>query len=798
MKTSLKWLKDYIEIDVSAAKVSEILTMAGLEVKNTQIIGGNWNNVVVGQITAVNPHPNADRLRLPTVNLGTEEATVVCGAPNLKIGDKVAFARVGAELSDGHTGIKSVLKEAKIRGVSSSGMICSEKELGISDNHTGILVLPPDAPIGLPLASYMSDAMYNLEITPNRPDCLSVIGIARELAALTGKKVHLPDDTYEENILPVDQQISVEIQAPDLCPRYCAALIKGIHISESPEWMKQRLIAGGMRPINNIVDITNFVMLEYGQPLHSFDYDLIHGRKIIIRRAKSGEKMQTLDNNDRELTSSTLVIADAERAIAIAGVMGGANTEVTEKTTSILLESANFNPANIHSTGRNLGVTSEAATRYERGIRPDLTIPALKRATQLMKELGGGEVAKGLIDVYPGKKPVSSISISMAQVKRVLGTEISQERMMEIFTALGFDCRTGTGVTEMVVSPPYWRSDIRITEDLVEEVARINGYDKIPVTLLAQPIPPQDPLLSLKVKREARDILTGFGFDEIMTPSMIGMEMLNKLTPAGTHIDALRLSNPMTVEQEYLRPTLRANLLSVFTLNQRSIEGTIRLVETSKVFIPRENDLPDERDMLCGIIGGSGETKWWRRVEKSLDFFTAKGFVEAILRYFRVKADYIAGDDPTLSSNIQTSIMAGDNKLGVVGEVHPRVREKFEISGSVYLFELDLPLLASMIETQKTYIPLPRFPSVVRDIAIVIDSMVTHRQVIEAIRSFPLIDDVSLFDVYSGEQVPTGKKSLAYRITFQSPNKTLTDDAVNAIMKQIVSRLEKDHGATLR
>ncbi len=798
MKTSLKWLQDYLDIDLPAAKVAEILTMAGMEVKSTQIIGGNWDKVTVGQIKAVNPHPNADRLRLSTVDLGNEEATVVCGAPNLNIGDKIAFARVGAELIDGHTGTKAVLKEAKIRGISSSGMICSEKELGISDNHTGILVLPPDAPVGVPLAAYMSDAYYNLEITPNRPDCLSVIGIAREIAALTGKHVRLPADTYDEAEPPIDQQFTVEIQAPDLCPRYAAALIKGIHIAESPEWMKQRLIAGGMRPINNIVDITNFVMLEYGQPLHSFDFDRIQGHQIIVRRAKSGEKMQTLDSTDRELTANTLVIADTERAIAVAGVMGGANTEVTENTTSILLESANFNPANIHYTGRNLGVSSEAATRYERGIRPDLTIPALRRATQLIKDLGGGEAARGIIDVYPGKKPVASITLSAAQVKRVLGIEVSCERMTEIFMSLGFECKVDPAGNAVVVTPPYWRSDIRITEDLVEEIARINGYDKIPVTLLSQPIPPQDPLLPIKIKREARDILTGFGFDEIMTPSMIGTEMLNKLTPAGTHIEALRLSNPMTVEQEYLRPTLRANLLSVLALNQRSGEGIIRLVETSKVFVPRENDLPDERDILCGVISGAGETKWWQDEEKKPDYFTVKGLAEVILQHFNIKADFVPGDDPTLAADLQAAVMAGDKKLGVVGEVHPRVREKFEISGPVYLFELDLPVLVSMFASRKSYKPLPRFPSVVRDIAVVVDMKVTHRQAIDIIRSFPLIEEVALFDVYSGEQVPAGKKSLAYRITFQSPNKTLTDDAVSAIMKQMIAKLEKEFGATLR
>jgi phenylalanyl-tRNA synthetase beta chain len=798
MKTSLKWLKDYLDITLTANKVAESLTMAGLEVKNTQVIGANWDNVVVGQIKAINPHPNADRLRIPTIDLGTEEVNVVCGAPNLCIGDKIAFARVGAELFDGHTGAKAVLKEAKIRGVSSSGMVCSEKELGISDNHTGILVLPADAPVGSPLAGYMSDAMFNLEITPNRPDCLSVIGIVRELSVLTGKTVRLPVDTYREVDPPIEQQISVEIEAPDLCPRYSATLIKGIHIAESPVWMKERLIAGGMRPINNIVDITNFVMLEYGQPLHSFDYDRIQGRKIIVRRAKSGEKMQTLDGTDRVLTSQTLVIADTDRAVAVAGVMGGANTEVTENTTSIFLESANFSPTSIHYTGRTLGTSSEACVRFERGIRPDLTMPALKRATQLMQELGGGEVARGIIDVYPGKKSPQIINLSTVQVKRVLGIDISRDRISQILTALGFECRPGSGANELTVTPPYWRSDIRLTEDLVEEVARIDGYDKIPVTLLAQPIPPQNPLSSLTVKREVRNILVGFGFEEIMTPSLIGIEALNKLSPEGTHMEALRLSNPMTAEQEYLRPTLRANLLSILALNQKVVEGNIRLVETSKVFIPRTNDLPDERDMVCGVIGSSGTTKWWHGEDINPDFFTAKGIVESLLNSLNVKADFVTGNDPTLHTAMQTDVMAGDKKLGVVGEIHPRIREKFEIPGPAYLFELDLPLLVPLAVIRKMYKPLPRFPSVVRDLALVLDAKISHKQALDIIRGFPLVDSVALFDIYSGEQVPAGKKSLAYRITFQSPNKTLTDDAVSAIMKQILIKLDKELGATLR
>ncbi len=797
MKTSLKWLNDYIDINLPAGEIAQKLTMAGLEVKNTRIIGGNWDKIVIGQIKAINPHPNADRLRLTTVDLGYAAETVVCGAPNLKLGDKVAFAKVGAELIDGHTGVKSVLKEAKIRGVPSAGMVCSEKELGISDNHTGVLVLPPGTPLGVPLASYLSDALFNIEVTPNRPDCLSVIGIARELGVLTGQRVRLPDDKYPEVEPPIEEQVVLEIRAPDLCPRYSATIIKGVKIADSPDWMKERLIAGGMRPINNIVDITNFVMLEYGQPLHSFDYDRINGNKIIVRRARAGEKMQTLDGTERELTAHMLVIADAERTVAVAGVMGGANTEVTGQTTSILLEAANFNPSSIHYTGRSLGVASEAATRFERGIQPALTIPALRRATKLIQELGGGTVTRGIIDVYPGKQAVQSLVLSTRQVKRILGVEVSLPRIIEILVALGFACEH-IKPDEIAVTPPYWRSDIRLIEDLVEEVARINGYDKIPMTLLAQSIPRQDPLSALKLKREVRNILVGYGFDEVMTPSLIGMELLKKITPEGIHVEALRLTNPMSSDLEYLRPTLRANLLSILVLNQRSIEGMIRIAEISKVFIPRENDLPDERDMACGIISGSSITRWWHGEEEAPDYYTVKGVVEGVFKRLNITPDFIDGDDPGLHAIIQAKVMVGDKQVGVIGEVHPRVREKFEITGIAYYFELDLASLADIAVATKSYKPLPRFPAVVRDLAVVVEEKIRNKQVMRIISGFPLVEDVSLFDVYAGEQVPPGQKSLAYRITFQSPNKTLTDEAVNAVMKQIIAKLNKDLSATIR
>ena len=504
MKVSLNWLKQYVDVKLPVAEIANRLTMAGIEVKSTNVIGANWEGIIVGQILEVNQHPNADRLHLVTLDLGSRTETVVCGAPNVVTGAKIAYAPVGTKLIDGHTGEAAVLKPAKIRGVASNGMCCSEKELGLSENHEGILILQPETAIGTPLMDIFGDAIFNLEVTPNRPDCLAMTGLAREIAAITGSTFHLPDAVYPEADVSIIGRVSVEIQDPDLCPRYCASLITGIKIAQSPEWMQKRLISYGMHPINNIVDITNFVMLEYGQPLHAFDYEKIQGKGIIVRRAKSGEKLTSLDGVDRALSREMLVIADKERAVAVAGIMGGANSEVTENTTSILLESASFKPTSIHFTGRMLGMPSEACVRFERGISPEMTVPALKRATQLMVELGGGQAAKGIIDVYPGKMERKPIKISVASVKRTMGLEYSLDQIVTSLTALGFECHADKATSSVAAKAPYWRSDINIPVDVIEEVARIQGYEQIPTTLLAQAIPQQKPAPITALKRRVQ------------------------------------------------------------------------------------------------------------------------------------------------------------------------------------------------------------------------------------------------------------------------------------------------------
>jgi phenylalanyl-tRNA synthetase beta chain len=803
MKVPLNWLKDYVDVTLPPAKLAEKLTLAGFEVAEIITKGGSWDNIIIGQITAVNPHPNADRLRLTTVNLGTEQETVVCGAPNLNIGDKIAFARLGARLINPYNGQPEELKPAKIRGIVSRGMVCSEKELGISDSHEGIMVLAAEAKVGTPLAGYLGDTVLDIDITANRPDCLSVVGIAREVAALSDQKMHIPEISYKETDNQIDKQISVEIADADLCPRYCASLITGVKITDSPAWMQERLVAGGQRPINNIVDITNYVMLEYGQPLHSFDYDRIKSKKIIVRRAKEGEDFFTLDGTERKLTRDMLVIGDGDRTVAIAGVMGGLNSEVTESTTSILLEAASFKAASIHYTSRRLDLTSEASMRFERGISAGLTIPALKHATQLIAELGGGKVARGIIDVYPGRKESRPILLTPEEVKRILGIGYSPEQIVNALTSLGFDCKADG--SKIMVTVPYWRSDIRLDVDLIEEVARVIGYDKIPTTLLGEPIPRQNPEPILSLKEKIRESLVGYGFYEIMNYTLTSLQLLSNAAaePHPPEPMPLRASNPMTADQEYLRPSLRANLLATLASNRRHEDGGIRLFEMGKIYLPRKNDLPEEPEVLCGIMSGSRVERSWLGGDGSFDFYDVKGVAEGLLSYLGLAVDFEKSSDDGLHPVRQAAIVLQGKdglkvKIGVFGEVHPKVADAFEVAGPVGLFEINVTALLPFAISYKMFQPIPRFPSTVRDLALVVDAGITNQKILDIIKSFSLISEAVLFDVYSGKQVAAGKKSLAYRLVYQSPTQTLTDEEVNKVQEQILARLAKELGATLR
>jgi phenylalanyl-tRNA synthetase beta chain len=799
MKVPIKWLKDYVDIVTSPAKLADALMMSGNEVETVISVGDGWDNVVVGQVSAINPHPNADKLRLATVETGQGPETVVCGAWNFVTGDKIVFASVGAVLRDGHTGQTIKLKAAKIRGVESKGMICSEMELGISQEHSGILVLPVDAPLGMPLKEFLGDTIIDLDVTPNRPDCLSIIGIAREAAALTNQMIHIAEAAYDESEPAISSQMKVEIQAADLCPRYCASLVSDIKIKPSPKWMQDRLTACGLRPINNIVDISNYVMLEYGQPLHTFDYDRISGQKIEVRRARENEILTTLDGVERKLKTDMLVIADADRAVALAGVMGGANSEVTDQTRNILLEAASFKATSVHATGDALGLPSEARYRFERGIAAELAGPALKRATQLLVELGGGKAAKGFIDIYPGRKAGKAIRLSQNRLQRLLGVNFSLDEIMKTLTSLGIDCKK-VSENEIEAIAPYWRSDINIEVDLIEEVARIEGYQKIPNTLLAEPLPEINPDPILKLKENVSSGLTANGFSEVLNFSLTGLDLLKKVNsdsqpPAG---EMLRVANPMTADSEFLRTSLRGTLLTAFMTNRKYQEGSIRLFELGKIYLGRGQELPDERETVCAVMGGLRYDRSWHNQDEVIDFFDAKGTLESLLLRLGLSATFEKRLDSGLHPNKQADIYLNKQKVGILGELHPKVALAFEISEPVYLIELDLKSMAQFASADRVYRQVGRFPSTTRDMALIVGIEVTHQQIQKVIQSFGLVEYVEIFDVYSGGQVPAGKKSLAYRVSYRSAAHTLTDEEVVRVQQQILERLNKELGAVLR
>jgi phenylalanyl-tRNA synthetase beta chain len=798
VRVSLKWLRDYVNISLPAQKLAEKLTMAGLEVGEIETLSRDWENVFVGQIIALEKHPNAERLTLATVDLGPERLTVISGAPNPRIGDKVPLARVGARLIDAHTDNLIVLKSTKIRGILSQGMACSEKELGISDDHTGIMILPQDAPIGLPLSQYLGDAIFDIKVTPNRPDCLSMLGVAREVAALTGQAVHSPEVGYEQPGLVMEQMVAVEIAEPELCPRYCAGLVTDVRVEPSPSWLQQRLLAAGMRPINNIVDITNYVMLEYGQPLHAFDCRRLEGSGIIVRRAHDGESLTTLDGVERVLGSAMLVIADRKRAVAIAGIMGGAGSEVTEETSSVLLESANFKSTSIRRTSTELRLRTESSARFEKGLSPELPPLALGRAIQLMTQLSGGKAARGIIDLYPGKSEREPVLLSKGRVDKVLGMELSIEQITEVLSSLGFYCEL-LSPSELLVTVPYWRTDVSSVDDLAEEVARIMGYDEIPTVMPGGELPRPQPAPILSLKERISDILIGCGLQEVITYSLTSRAMLQRVDPEWQLGHPLLIANPLSQEQECLRTTLRANLLATFAANEKRWEGGIRLFEVGRIYLPRDNDLPEEREVLAAILGGPRGERSWLKGEGVLDFFDAKGILGTLLARLGADVCFEPAELPLLLPGRTARIAIGDEIIGLVGELHPKVARSFDISAQpVSLFEVNIDNLVPFATQALRYRPLPRFPSIVRDIALVVDSELPARRVQEVIQSFPSVAEVTLFDLYRGEQVPPGKKSLAFSIRYQSSTQTLTDEEVNKAQQELLDRLKQELGAALR
>ena len=792
MKVSLKWLRDYVPVSLEPKELAHKLTMAGIEVGDVEEVGEAWEGVCVGRVREVNKHPNADRLTLCTVDLPNETFEVICGAPNVAAGQNIAFARVGAELVDGHSGKPVKLKAAKIRGVVSNGMICSEKELGMSEEHEGILVLPEDAPAGMPLLEYLGDSILELELTPNRPDCLSMLGVAQEVAALTGGRVTAPEVTYDEEKMTAGEMAKVEISDPDLCSRYTASIVSGLKIGPSPAWMQERLKACGMRPINNVVDITNYVMMEYGQPLHAFDYDKVKDHRIIVRWARAGERLTTLDGEDRPLDPEMLLITDPDGPIGLAGVMGGANTEVTEDTKTLLLESANFNNVNIRRTSTRLRLRSEASLRFDKGLSPELPPKGLRRATQLLAELAGGSVAKGIIDVYPGARERATLHLTEGRIQQVLGISITMDKVRGVLESLGFECEE-SGAGELKVSAPYWRTDISIEDDLVEEVARISGYDDIPTTPLSGRIPPNEPDEARGLRERVKDILAGCGMQEVVNYSLSDLKGLEQARLSHlTGVDSLKVANPLRVEQEYLRLSLRPGLLANVEHNRKYHHGPLLMFEAGKVYMPKNGALPEEQEVLAGVVTGDPE-------DPMDGFLRAKGMLETMLGRLGVESRFERGESEGLHPGRIVEVSTRGDRLAVLGEVHPQVLEAFDIDGaSVHVFEVDLGKLRAHLPSSKRYRPVSRYPGALRDLALIVDAETPSRAVQEVIEGFPLVTSVELFDVYSGDQVGAEKKSLGFRVLYQSPSRTLSEHEVTMVQAQLLDKLGRETGAVLR
>jgi phenylalanyl-tRNA synthetase beta chain len=799
MRVPLKWLSEYVDVSLAPQELANRLTTAGIEAGELISTGGDWDGITVAEVVDVAPHPNADRLVLATVELGGERQTVVCGAPNVAAGQKVAFAKAGTRLIDGRTGQPSVLKPAVIRGVESAGMVLSERELGISDEHEGILVLAEDAKVGAPLAAHLGDVVLDLDITPNRPDLLSVVGVAREVAALTGGTVSEPSLEYAAKGKPVRDRTSVKIADPDLCPRYVAAIIDDIKIGESPAWMQERLIAAGLRPINNVVDITNYVMLETGQPLHAFDFTRLRGGRIIVRRAREGETLTLLDGTEQKLAPDMLTIADAEVAVALAGVMGGADSEIDEGTTTVLLESANFHGPSIRRTAAALKVRTDASNRFEKGLSRHSPPIGAQRAVKLMVELCGGKAAVGLIDAFPGKEKDVRVTVTQQRLHTLLGLELPVSRVREVLRSLGFTCRW-LPPDRYVVRVPQWRTDVSIADDVIEEVARIIGYDQLPTTRLRGALPEAAPTPRRDLRALVADVLAAAGMQEVITYSLTSLEALDKvLSPDELEAGPpLRIENPMSRDQEYLRTTLRASLLETLAANVKHAEGLTALFETARVYRPRPDDLPDEVETVAAVVTGRPPDRWGTPGGGFAGFHEARSYLDSLFERLGLRPEYSDADDFALLPGRAAAISVAGGAVGLVGQVRPDVAAAFDLENPVALFELDLDALLPHLRAVRHYRPVSPYPAVEEDMALIVAEDVPAGRLQAIIEDFPLVRSARVFDVYAGKQVPRGKKSLAFAVSYQADDHTLTDEEVRREQKHILARLRQEVGAELR
>lgn len=804
MRVSLQWLADYVDLPMSAHELAEMLTGSGTAVEGILELGEGYEAFIVGRVLEVMPHPAADRLSLCKVDVGGEVADIVCGAPNVRPGIFVPVAMPGSSLPDG-----TAIAETAIRGVDSRGMLLSERELGISEEAEGIMVLEEGARAGARLSDTLAvrDTVLDLEITPNRPDCLSMLGIAREVAALTGQKVRRPEFALRERGAPAADAVRVDIEDGDLCSRYAARVIENVSTAASPWWMRSRLQAAGVRPISNVVDVTNYVMLETGQPLHAFDLDLVREGRIIVRRAADGETMTTLDGVERKLTRDDLLICDPSGPVALAGVMGGEHTEVGGSTTRVLLESAHFDAPNIMRTARLQDLPSEASYRFERGVDPEGCADAADRAAFLMQELAGGAVRPGAVDARARIIAPVSLKLRVKRAARLIGADIGGEEMASHLRSIELEAKLaqGDGGEETIaVTVPTFRPDLEREIDLVEEVARLYGYGRIAPTLPRSPhnigsLTPQQ-----GKRREMARTLAGMGLHEAITNAFISPRWLKILDPDGEYLPAapVTLRNPISEEMSVMRPLLLPGLLEAVRFNlNRQVSGLL-FFEIGRTFVPREGEaLPAEAQKLGCVLAGRWLSKQWDREAEEVDFFTVKGVLERLTSSLHVSNWSLRREAlPFLHPAQSCAVSMGGRDAGLLGLVHPRIAAETDLPRNTAVLEIDLdPLIAAALEPVP-YEEIPRVPSVQMDLAVVVDNGVDAGEVEGVIREVggELLREVRLFDLYRGEQLDAGRKSLAYGLSFYALDRTLRDDEVRSIYEDIVVKLAQRLGARLR
>lgn len=810
MQVSIKWLKDYIDFTETPEQLADKLTMAGIPVENVVDPGEGLEKVVTGRIEKLEPHQNSDHLQICTMNVGlAENIIIVTGAQNVAEGQVVPVAMVGAHLPNGMK-----ISKGKLRGVASNGMLCSAQELKLDleklpeEQKTGIFILPSDTPVGIPAKDVLglNDVVLEFELTANRADCFSVFGLVREIAAITGNKPHFPEiKVNEDDNTKLNDIFSVEIADPDLCSRFSTRMLKNVKIGPSPEWMQQRLEGAGIRSINNVVDVTNFVMIELGHPMHAYDYDKITGKKLIARRAIEGEELHTLDDTSRKAKGEMLVIADSEKAAGLAGIMGGFETEITDTTTTVVLESADFYGPCIRRTARACGLSSEASGRFERGVDSETTIKALDRAAQLLQEMGACTVCEGIVDVYPNPKQANYVTFTPEQINNHLGTNIAKNVMLNIITSVGFDV-TKDENDEITVKVPSWRNDVTCMADISEEIARLHGFDKIKSTLpngvSMQGTQSAKQTFIDKVKTS----LSSQGLYETISFALTNEETFNKLNiPQDSPLrKAVPIMNPLSDEYPLVRTTLLSSIFDNLARNLARKNDDVALFEVGSVFFPKAlpvTELPDEVVKIAGAITGRRNAQGWNQTNDMVDFYDAKGIIEELLANLRVTRYTVeAGTHYAMHPGKTALFKKGRDVIATVGEVHPAVLSAYGITKPVYIFELDATTVMKYMAKDLKYKALPKYPATSRDLAMLVDVDVNAADIEKAMTKAAgqNLTQITLFDVYTGKQVEEGKKSLAFSLTFQSNDKTLTDTEIDPAIEKIVAKLQKDFNANLR